>query len=144
MSTSELHLPFHSYQQKSLPLCETTFTLRNLPSEPLNAIWKQRYRLLESLREKFESSTLLQPIAYTSRSPCTGGLDPRCCALKTMAAFAWGHISQRLPPANNWACQGYPSKLGPLQGDRECFWWPTLAGGHLDGLAKPLCDCTSV
>lgn len=138
MIISELSSTSHFYQQKSLPLCETTFTLWNPPSEPLNAVSKQRCGLLEHLKEKFESRTLLQPIECTSQTSNYWEPGPQLLCSGSHCCICVGpHLPQAAPSQWFFSTGGVLSKVGPLVGDREYLWWSMLAGGHPDSPAEP-------
>lgn len=127
--------PDHLWPAIIFPFLSTT----GPPCAPIHTFCED----LENSKEKFESCTLLQPTECTDPPDFLRAWAPLLCSESHWCIWVGLHLAQATP--SQWLrATGVLRKGGPLIGDRENLWWPMLAGGHLDCLAKAVCDRTTL
>lgn len=116
-----------------LPSSSNFYQQQALPAPPPHTFCED----LENPKEKFESCTLLQPTECTPPD-FLRTWAPLLCSESHWCIWVGIHLTQATP--SQWLrATGVLWKGGPLTGDRGNLWWPMLAGGHLDCLAKAVC-----
>lgn len=123
MTISDLPSSSHFYQQQALPA----------PHPYTHFLWRFRESQGEIWIMYITAANRMYPPPDFLRT-----WAPLLCSESHWCIWVGLHLTQATP--SQWLrATGVLWKGGPLTGDRGNLWWPMLAGGHLDCLAKAVC-----